>query len=99
MVYPKKNVAQGAAAQCNLPQLIARNAPLESGTLLVLMYERFQAQMTNSDKQGVAAWIKQTLDSHGLPSLVRYGRKDRATVLRRDEFIQWFTPLLSKKEA
>ncbi|WP_218080447.1 hypothetical protein [Anthocerotibacter panamensis] len=99
MAYRKREVATRAAASCSLPQLIARNAPLESGSLLVLMYERAQAQMNPGDKQGVGSWIKESLDKHGLPSLIRFGRRDRATVLRRDEFIQWFEPLLTKQEA
>jgi len=99
MVYRSKDYAARGGVPCALPQLIARNAPLESGSLLVLMYERFQAQMTPTDKEGVAVWIKGILDQHGLPSLIRFGRKDRATVLRQDEFILWFKPLMNKQEA
>jgi len=94
-MYQRREFERGTT--CALPQLIARNATLEAGLLLVLMYEQGQVQM--NDRQGVASWLKETLDKHGMPSLIRFGRKDRATVLRRDEFIAWFTPFLNSREA
>jgi len=99
MAQRRKEASGRSVAPCVLPQLIAHNAPLESGSLLVLMYERFQTQMATSDKQGVGLWVKEVIDQHGLPSLIRFGRRDRATVFRKDEFAPWFIPLLSRKEA
>ncbi len=99
MVYQKREAVPRAATSCALPQLITRNAPLGSDNLLVLMYDGRQVPMPSAEKQGVSAWLKEAIAKYGMPSLIRFGRKDRAFVLRRDEFIGWFTPLLDKKEA
>lgn len=99
MTYRNRQTADYSAVPCNLPFLIAHNAPLDSGSLLVLLYERLQLQMTPSDRQGVGIWLKECVDKHGLPSLLRFGRRDRATVYRKDEFAPWFAPLMNKKEA
>ncbi|WP_287127891.1 hypothetical protein [Candidatus Cyanaurora vandensis] len=99
MAYRKHEAATNMVASCPLPNLIAHNAPLTSGSLLVLMYERLQFQMSPTERQGVGSWIKECVDKHGLPSLIRFGHRDRATVFRKDEFTQWFTPLMAKKEA
>jgi len=98
-MYQKREVAQRGVVPCVLPQLIARNAALDAGNLLVLMYERGQVQMDPNGTIGVGAWLKENIDQYGMPSIIRFGRKDRAMVFRRDEFEAWFAPLVTKREA
>lgn len=79
--------------QGNLATLIARDAPLQAHTLLVMMYERFQAEMLPESDYGVASWMQERIRQHGLPSLIRFGRRHRAQVFRRDQFQALLEPL------
>jgi hypothetical protein len=83
-----------SARTSNLPRLIDMNAPLSSHSTLVLMYGPFQAEMKSEAGQGVATWIKDCLNKHGLPSLVRFDHRHRAQIYRRDEFQAWLEPLM-----
>ena len=85
-----------SAIQLSLTRLIEQDAPLQTHSLLVLMYGPFQAEMAPEAGQGVASWIKDCLQKHGLPSLVRFDYRRRAQVFRRDQFQPWLAPLLAK---
>lgn len=79
-----------------LPQMIQDNATLQSRNQLLLMYSSFQAEMPSDGSTRIGNWIQAHLQQHGLPSLIRFGPRYRPQVLRRDEFIEWFHPLLSQ---
>ncbi|MBW4522842.1 MAG: hypothetical protein KME16_24660 [Scytolyngbya sp. HA4215-MV1] len=83
-----------SAIQLSLTRLIEQDAPLQTHSLLVLMYGPFQAEMAPEAGQGVASWIKDCLRKHGLPSLVRFDYRRRAQVFRRDQFQSWLEPLM-----
>lgn len=80
----------------NLTHLIEQDAPLQTNSLLVLMYGPFQAEMAPGANQGVASWIKECLRKHGLPSLVRFDCHRRAQIFRRDQFQPWLEPLMNE---
>lgn len=79
-----------------LARLIRDDAPLQSNNLLVLMYGPFQAEMSPGPHQGIRSWILTQMAEHGFPSLVRFGRRDRPSVYRRDEFAPWITPMMDE---
>jgi hypothetical protein len=78
----------------NLVKLIEQDAPLQNHTCLVLMYGPFQAEMAPGVNQGVATWLKNCLNQHGIPSLVRFDYRQRAQIFRRDQFQPWFDQLM-----
>jgi hypothetical protein len=73
----------------HLPRLLREDAPLQSGNTLVLMFDSTQVEMPNGSRLGIRSWIASQLTLYGLPSLVRFGRRDRPSVFRRDEFVLW----------
>ncbi|AGY60394.1 hypothetical protein [Gloeobacter kilaueensis] len=75
-----------------LPRLMREDAPLQASNTLVLMFGPHQAELSPSSRQGVRSWILAQIAQNGLPSLVRFGRRDRPSVYRRDEFVVWLTP-------
>jgi hypothetical protein len=79
-----------------LTRLIAEDAPLYSNSHLLLMYGPFQAEMPADSEQGVAAWLKECVQKHGIPSLVRFDQRQRAQVFRRDQFQPWFDEILKQ---
>ncbi len=87
---------KGSPQHNGLPQLIEQDAPLQSRSQLIMMYDRFQAEMPTGSL-GVGSWIRQFIDEHGLPSLIRFGQSNRLRVFRRDEFQPWFEPLMAAK--
>jgi len=87
---------QSRLAETNLSQMIERDAPLQTHTLLVLMYGPFQAAMSAGQGQGVASWLQDCVRKHGIPSLVRFDYGRRAQVFRRDQFQPWLEPFLAK---
>ncbi|MBD2101340.1 hypothetical protein [Leptolyngbya sp. FACHB-261] len=94
---PEKNFEKGSPQHNGLPQLIEQDAPLQSRSQLIMMYDRFQAEMPIQGSLGVGSWIRQFLQEHGLPSLIRFGQSNRLRVFRRDEFQPWFEPLMVTK--
>jgi hypothetical protein len=80
--------------QLSLTRLIEQDAPLQTNTVLVLMYGPFQAAMAPEAGQGVASWIKECLRKHGLPSLLRFDYRHRAQIFRRDQFQPWIEQLI-----
>jgi hypothetical protein len=74
-----------------LSRLIRDDLPLPSGTTLVLMFNGSQAEMPSNQNQGIRTWLQAEIALHGLPSLVRFGRRDRPSVFRRDEFVLWLS--------
>lgn len=72
-----------------LPRLMRDDSSLPPGTTLVLLFDQVQAEMTPSNRQGVRSWMESQIQLHGLPSLLRFGRRDRPSVFRRDEFAPW----------
>jgi hypothetical protein len=74
-----------------LPRLMREDAPLQSSNTLVMMFGPHQCEMPPNSRQGVRTWIQAQISEHGLPSLVRFGRRDRPSVYRRDEFALWLT--------
>lgn len=79
-----------------LATLIEQDAPLSHQSSLVLMYGPFQAEMQANDRQGVGSWIRNCLNQHGLPSLIRFDYRRRAQVLRRDQFQPWLDGLMNQ---
>ncbi len=80
----------------SLPQLLEENAVLQSRNQLLLMYSSFQTEMPSDGNTRIGTWLQSHLQEHGLPSLIRFGPRYRPQVLRRDEFKEWFAPLLSQ---
>lgn len=78
----------------DLVNLIEQDAPLKNHSNLVLMYGPFQAAMSNTTKQGVASWIRDCVQKHGLPSLVRFDHRRRVQIFRRDQFQAWLEPFI-----
>ncbi len=68
------------------------DALLQSSNTLVLMFGQHLAEFPPGSRQGVRSWILAQIEVNGLPSLVRFGRRDRPSVYRRDEFALWLTP-------
>lgn len=79
-----------------LTRLIEEDAPLYSNSHLLLMYGPFQVVMPCDSGQGVASWLRDCLNQHGIPSLVRFDQRQRAQVFRRDQFQPWFDGLLQQ---
>lgn len=77
-----------------LPRMIQENATLQSRNQLLLMYSSFQTEMPTDGKTGVGTWLQTYLSEYGMPSLVRFGPRNRPQVLRRDEFADWFRPFM-----
>jgi hypothetical protein len=76
--------------------LIEQDAPLQTNSLLVLMYSSFQTQLEPETKLGVGSWLKERIRTHGLPSLVRFGSRHRAQVFCPDQFKSWLEPLAAE---
>jgi hypothetical protein len=53
------------------------------------MFNGTQSEMPSNQSQGIRTWLQAEMALHGLPSLVRFGRRDRPSVYRRDEFVLW----------
>lgn len=87
------NLIQSGAPQASLAKLIVQDAPLQAHTLLVMMYGPFQAEMLPESDYGIASWIQERIQQHGLPSLIRFGYRHRAQVFRRDQFQALLEPL------
>ena len=85
-----------ADSKTNLPRLIEQDAPLQNHNLLVLMYGSFQSEMMPQERQGVGSWLKERIQKHGLPSLVRFGSHRRAQVFSRTQFQAWLEPLVAE---
>lgn len=83
-------------AVSSLPQLIEEDAVLQSRSQLLLMYSSFQTEMPSDGTTRIVSWLQARIREHGLPSLIRFGPRYRPQVLRRDEFKDWFTPLVSQ---
>lgn len=69
---------------------------MQANGLLILMYGSFQTEMTPQATQGVGSWLKERVQKHGLPSLVRFGNRRRAQVFCRDQFQAWLEPLTAE---
>lgn len=82
--------------QLSLTRLIEQDAPLQTNSVLVLMYGPFQAAMAPEAGQGVASWIRECLRKHGLPSLLRFDYRHRAQIFRRDQFQPWIESLIAE---
>ena len=79
--------------ETQLPQLIERNAPLQSSSQLLLMYTHFQSEMPADGKTRINTWLKSHIGEYGIPSLIRFGPRSRPRVFRRDEFYNWLPTL------
>jgi hypothetical protein len=91
-----RNQDSSRSASTFLANLIEQDAPLKTHSTLVLMYGPFQAEMGANNSQGVASWLRDCVNKHGLPSLVRFDYRQRAQVFRRDQFQPWLEPFLSQ---
>ncbi len=80
----------------SLTKLIEQDAPLHSGSLLVLMYGPFQAVMAPGAGKGIASWLKEQVALNGFPSLVRFGSHHRAQVFRLDQLQPVLESLITK---
>lgn len=60
------------------------------------MYGSFQSEMGPQERQGVGSWLKERIQKHGLPSLVRFGSHRRAQVFSRTQFQAWLEPLAAE---
>jgi hypothetical protein len=92
-----RNANRTSPLQVSLTRLIEQDAPLQTNSLLVLMYGPFQAAMAPEAGQGVASWIKDCLRKYGVPSLLRFDQRHRAQIFRRDQFQPWLEPLIAKQ--
>lgn len=91
-----KMAGQLRSSHPSLVSLIERDAPLQAHSLLVLMYGPFQAEMVPEAGQGVASWLKECVQKHGIPSLLRFDYRRRAQVFRRDQFQPWLESLVTQ---
>ncbi len=91
---PRRDKDQSRSVANPLPRLIQENATLQSRNQLLLMYSSFQTEMPTDGKTGVGTWLQIHLSEYGMPSLVRFGPRNRPQVLRKDEFADWFRPFM-----